>query len=72
MFDETALFAAFLRRLSDETEFQLNMCLDEDIFMKGETPKVSGGGAGMAAPSSNHRSRCLDSRSAQLCLRASA
>ena len=39
MFDETALFKALLRRLSDESDFQLNMCLDEEIFMKGETPK---------------------------------
>ena len=40
MFDDTALFESLLRRLSDETDFSLTMCLDEEIFIKGETPKL--------------------------------
>jgi hypothetical protein len=40
MFDDTALFQVLLRRLSDNVGFKLNILLDEEVFVKGETPQL--------------------------------
>lgn len=40
MFDDPALYEVCSHRLSDNTAFTLEMCLDLEVYTKGTTPKL--------------------------------
>ena len=40
MFDDTELYKLFVRRLADKSHFSLDICLDQEMFLNVETPKL--------------------------------